>query len=72
MQRYTFHISTSECSIQSRTGGFISPTFNVATTEYGAKVVEGHCHTDIVDILLNGDVSNYTDSIGYVYHTIGK
>lgn len=48
-------------------GGLISPTYNVATTKNGAKVIEGFCTPlNTLDILLNGD----TDRNGYTYHAI--
>lgn len=51
----------------------ISPTHNVATTQLGAKVVQGHCDDqDTLDVLLDSDFSNYNSSTGYAYHYIGK
>lgn len=43
--------------------GLISPTYNVATTDKGAVVIEGVKP----DVLLNGDVKKYC-----TYHIIGK
>lgn len=52
--------------------GFISPTVNVATTEKGAKVIEGLTNAgDTLDVLLNGDFKNYSGGAGYTYHLIG-
>lgn len=48
--------------------GLISPTENVATTGYGAIVIEG----EQPDALLNGDVNNYDGNSGYTYHYTSK
>lgn len=51
----------------------ISPTFNVATKEKGANVIEGICNAgDTLDVLLNGEVTKHTGHSGYVYHNLGK
>ncbi|KAG4074440.1 hypothetical protein HA402_015136 [Bradysia odoriphaga] len=53
--------------------GLVSPTVNVATIERGAKVVDGLVNSgDTLDVVLNGDVKNYTGGSGYTYHLIGQ
>lgn len=49
--------------------GIVSPTWNVATVEEGARVIEGLAHEgDSINVMLNGDFKNYAGEMGFTYH----
>lgn len=50
--------------------GLIMPTYNVATVEMSALVIEGVSRTR--NALLNGDVKNYDWDSGYTCHQLGE
>lgn len=50
--------------------GLIMPTYNVATTDMSAMVIEGVSRTR--NALLNGDVKNYDWDSGYTCHQLGS
>lgn len=56
--------------IPTLVNGLILPTYNVATVDMSALVVEGVSRTR--NALLNGDVKNYDWDSGYTCHQLGK
>lgn len=52
--------------------GIISPNYNVATVEMGARVIEGVNHQSDLNTMLNGDIENYGNTSGFTYHFIGQ
>ncbi|XP_050073004.1 BTB/POZ domain-containing protein 9 [Anopheles maculipalpis] len=68
-----FHVVALEAMYTETTtpvvDGIQQPTFNVATVERSATVVEGISRTR--NVLLNGEVKNYDWDSGYTCHHIG-
>uniref|UniRef100_A0A182Q251 BTB/POZ domain-containing protein 9 n=1 Tax=Anopheles farauti TaxID=69004 RepID=A0A182Q251_9DIPT len=69
-----FHVVGLEAMFTEATtpvvNGILQPTYNVATVERSATVVEGVSRTR--NVLLNGDVKNYDWDSGYTCHQIGS
>uniref|UniRef100_A0A182LWK1 BTB/POZ domain-containing protein 9 n=1 Tax=Anopheles culicifacies TaxID=139723 RepID=A0A182LWK1_9DIPT len=69
-----FHVVALEAMFTEATtpvvDGILQPTYNVATVERSATVVEGVSRTR--NVLLNGEVKNYDWDSGYTCHQIGE
>ncbi|XP_052893491.1 BTB/POZ domain-containing protein 9 [Anopheles moucheti] len=69
-----FHVVALEAMFTETTtplvDGILQPTYNVATVERSATVVEGVSRTR--NVLLNGEVKNYDWDSGYTCHQIGE
>lgn len=69
-----FHVVALEAmytaNIPKLVDGFVAPTYNVATVEMSATVIDGVSRTR--NALLNGDYSNYDWDFGYTCHQLGS
>lgn len=69
-----FHVVALEAMFTEKTtpvvSGIVAPSFNVATVDRSATVVEGVSRTR--NVLLNGDVKNYDWDSGYTCHQLGS
>lgn len=69
-----FHVVALEAyytaKIPTLVNGLILPTYNVATVDMSALVIEGVSRTR--NALLNGDVKNYDWDSGYTCHQLGE
>lgn len=69
-----FHVVALEAyytaKVPTLVNGLILPTYNVATVDMSALVIEGVSRTR--NALLNGDVKNYDWDSGYTCHQLGK
>lgn len=69
-----FHVVALEAyyttKVPTLVHGLILPTYNVATVDMSASVIEGVSRTR--NALLNGDVKNYDWDSGYTCHQLGK
>lgn len=69
-----FHVVALEAyytaKVPTLVNGLILPTYNVATVDMSAVVIEGVSRTR--NALLNGDVKNYDWDSGYTCHQLGK
>ncbi|XP_055594610.1 BTB/POZ domain-containing protein 9 [Uranotaenia lowii] len=69
-----FHVVALEAMFTEKTtpvvNGILAPSFNVATVDRSATVVEGVSRTR--NVLLNGDVKNYDWDSGYTCHQLGS
>ncbi|XP_065085350.1 BTB/POZ domain-containing protein 9 [Ochlerotatus camptorhynchus] len=69
-----FHVVALEAMFTEKTApvvnGIVAPSYNVATVDRSATVVEGVSRTR--NVLLNGDVKNYDWDSGYTCHQLGS
>ncbi|XP_021695141.1 BTB/POZ domain-containing protein 9 [Aedes aegypti] len=69
-----FHVVALEAMFTEKTtpvvNGIVAPSYNVATVDRSATVVEGVSRTR--NVLLNGDVKNYDWDSGYTCHQLGS
>lgn len=69
-----FHVVALEAFFTEKiipvVNGILAPSFNVATVDKSATVVEGVSRTR--NVLLNGDVKNYDWDSGYTCHQLGS
>lgn len=69
-----FHVVALEAMFTEKTtpvvNGIMAPSYNVATVDRSATVVEGVSRTR--NVLLNGDVKNYDWDSGYTCHQLGS
>lgn len=69
-----FHVVALEAyyttKVPTLVNGLILPTYNVATVDMSALVIEGVSRTR--NALLNGDIKNYDWDSGYTCHQLGK
>lgn len=69
-----FHVVALEAyyttKVPTLVNGLILPTYNVATVDMSASVIEGVSRTR--NALLNGDVKNYDWDSGYTCHQLGS
>lgn len=69
-----FHVVALEAMYTEKVmpiiNGIVAPSYNVATVDRSATVVEGVSRTR--NVLLNGDVKNYDWDSGYTCHQLGS